>query len=54
MAQIHFFDKKMKIGRPEHSLIPHLLRPIISHICLTLPSHHPPQSGRHMCITPYI
>ena len=29
-------------------LAPHLL-PITSHFCFALP----PQSGRHMCITPY-
>ena len=33
-----FFDKKIKIGRSEHSLTPHPLRPITSHLCLTLPS----------------
>ena len=45
---ILFNKKKTKIGRPEHSLIPHSLRPITSHFYLT----PPPQSGRHMCITP--
>ena len=29
-----FFDKKIKVGLPEHSLIPHPLRPITSHFCL--------------------
>ena len=29
----------------------HPLRPITYHFCFT-PSPHPPQSGRHMCITP--
>ena len=39
MAQIQFsLIEKIKIGRPEH-----LLRP---------PPHPPPQSERHMCITP--
>ena len=47
-----FFNKKIKIGRPEHSLTPHPLRPIRSHFCLTPPP--PPHSGRHLCITPYM
>ena len=50
-----FFNKKIKIGRPEHSLTLHPLRPITSHFCLNTsppPSPPPPpQSGRHMCIT---
>ena len=45
-----FFNKKIKIGRPEHSLLI-LLRPITSYFCLT-PTHS--QSGRHMCDTPKI
>ena len=45
-----FFNKKIKIGRAEHSLIPHPLRPITSHFCLLPPTF--PQSGRHMFITP--
>ena len=44
-----FFNKKIKIGRPKHLLIPHALRPITSHFYLT---PLPPQSGRHMCINP--
>ena len=32
-----FFNKKIKIGRPEHSLNPQPLRPITSHFCLTPP-----------------
>ena len=32
-----FFNKKIKIGRQEHSLTPHPLRPIASHFCLTPP-----------------
>ena len=43
-----FSNKKIKIGRPEHSLTPTPLRPITSHFYLKPP---PPQSGRHMCIT---
>ena len=38
MAQIQFsLIKEIKIGRPEHSLTPHLLRSITttSHFCLT-------------------
>ena len=42
-----FFNKKINIRRPEHSLAPHPLRPITSHFCRT-----PRQSGRNMCITP--
>ena len=45
------FNKKIKIGRPEHSLTPHLVRLITSHFCL-IP--HPPESGRHMCIMPNV
>ena len=45
---IFFNNKKIKIGRPEHSLTPTPLRPITSHFCLT---PYPPQR-RHMCITP--
>ena len=45
MVDIQFsLIKKMKVGRPEHSLTP-------SHFCLT-PHSHPSQSGRRMCVTP--
>ena len=44
-----FFNKKMKIGRPEHSLNPHTPT---CHNILFLPYPPPPQSGRHMFITP--
>ena len=49
-----FLIKKTKIGRPEHSLTLHLLRPITFHFCHFLsPIPSPrPQSGRYMCITP--
>ena len=47
-----FFNKKIKIRYPEHSLAPHPPRPITSHFALPLPILHLPQSGRHMCITP--
>ena len=50
---IFFNIKKIKIGGPEHSVTPHPPRPITSHFFLT--STHspiPPQSGRHICITP--
>ena len=48
-----FFNKKIKIGCPEHSLTPH--PPTTENISFlpSLPSPPPPQSGRHMCITPY-
>ena len=51
MTQIQFsLIKRIKIGRPEHSLIPHPLRPKTSRFYLPPPP--PPQSERHMCITP--
>ena len=51
MGRIQFsLIKKSKIGRPEQSLTPH---PAISDIISFLPLPHPPQNGRHMCITPY-
>ena len=54
MAQIQLsLITKIKIGRPEHLLTPTPLRPITSHFCLTPPRLPIPQSGRHMCITPY-
>ena len=37
-----FFNKKVKIGRPQHSLTPTPLRPITSHFSLT--PHPPPPS----------
>ena len=48
-----FFNKKIKIGRPEHSLTPH---PPTSDKILFLPypPPSPPQSGSHLCITPYM
>ena len=42
--------KKIKFGRPEHLLTPTPVHPITSHFCLI--GGDPPQSGRHMCITP--
>ena len=46
-----FFNKKIEIGCPEHSLTPH---PLTSDNILFLPyPPPPPQSRRHMCITPY-
>ena len=48
MAQIQFsLIKKVKTGRPEHSLPPTSLRPVVSHFCIIPPV--PPQSGRKMC-----
>ena len=32
-----FFNKKIKIGRPEHPLTPYTPTPITSHFCLTPP-----------------
>ena len=54
MAHIQFSLIKKKIGRPEHSLIspPHPLRPITCNFLLKPPTPPPPQSGRHICITP--
>ena len=49
-----FFGKIIKIGRPEHSLTLHPLRPITSNFCLTPLPPTLPQSGRHICITPYV
>ena len=46
--------KKIKLGRPEHLLTPIPLRPITSHFCLTSHPPMPPQSGRYMCVTPYV
>ena len=46
-----FFNKKIKIGRPEHSLTPH--SSTFDNISfLPYPPSHP-QRGRHMCITSY-
>ena len=57
MVEIQYsLIKKIKIGRPEHSLTPYPLRPITSHFCLTPSTSphplHPLQSGCHMCLTP--
>ena len=53
IVQIQFsLIKKIKTGRPKHSLTPHPLRSITSHFALAPPSPPVPQSGRHMCITP--
>ena len=51
---IFFNKKKKRIGRPEHSLTPH---PDTSDNIsfLSTPTLPPsPQSGPHMCITPYV
>ena len=46
-----FFNKKIKIGRPEHSLTPP--PPTSDNISfLPYPPPLPLQSGRHLCITP--
>ena len=54
MAQIRFSLIKANKDWTSRALgIPHPVRPITSHFCLTQPLHPtPPQSGRHMCITP--
>ena len=53
MAQIHFSLKgKIKMGRPEHSLIVH---PAMSDNISFLPYQPPPpQSGRYIFITQYL
>ena len=54
MVQIQFsLIKKIKAGRPEHSLSTHPLSPITSYFCHTsqLPPTSP-QSGCHVCMTP--
>ena len=49
MAQIQFsLIKKIKIGRPEQSLTPTLLRPVTFHFYLR---PYPPQGGYRRCIT---
>ena len=51
MAQIQFpLIKKIKIRRPEHSLIPNPTKSDI--LIFALPPLPPLQSGRHMCIAP--
>ena len=45
-----FVNKKNKEWTSRTLANPHPLRPITSHFAL---SHYPPQSGRHMSITPY-
>ena len=46
-ANTLFFNKKIKIGRAEHSITPH---PHTSDNISFLPYPEPPRSGRHMCI----
>ena len=48
-----FVNKKIKIGRPEHSLTPHPLRPITSHFCLTPPPPSPFKVDV-ICVSPLI
>ena len=61
MAQIPIFvNEKLKIGRPEHSLIPHSATfdniSFLPYPPSPPPSatHHLPLSGRHLCMTPTI
>ena len=50
-ANLIFFNKKIKIGRPEYLLTPLPIRPIISHLYLT--PHPPPlKMDVYMYITP--
>ena len=51
-ANLIFFDKKNKDGTSRTLANHHSLPPITFHFCLTPPPPSPPQSGRHMCITP--
>ena len=46
-----FFNKKAKVGRPEHFFTPHPLTSDNISFLPYRPHLHPPQSGRHMCIT---
>ena len=53
MAQIQFSFRKKKIGRPEHLLPPPPTSDNISFLPYPPPPSFPPQSGRHMRVTPY-
>ena len=46
-----FFNKKIKIGRLEHSLAPHSPSTSDNISFLPYPPPCPPQIGPHMCIT---
>ena len=48
-----FFNKKIKIGRPEHPLTPYTPTPITSHFCLT-PPLPPPLKVDIICVSPLI
>ena len=48
-----FFNKKIEIGRPEHSLTPAPLIPMRYHICLTA-SPPPPLKVNVICVSPLI
>ena len=53
MVQIQFsLIKKIKTGRPEHSLTLHSSMSANISYTLPPPTPHPPQSGRNMRITP--
>ena len=53
MMQISFsLIKKLKIGRPDHSLTPHRLRPITSYFCLTPPHFPSPLKVDVICVSP--
>ena len=49
-----FFNSKIKIGRPEHSLTPHPLRPITSHFCLNHPPPPSPLKVDVICVSPLV
>ena len=53
-ANAIFFNKKKKIGRPEHLLTLQHLRPITPHFCLTLPSPATPPLLKEdvICVSP--
>ena len=53
-ANLIFFNKNIKIESQEQSLTPYTPTPgNISSFCLNSPPPPLPQSGRHVCITPY-
>ena len=52
-ANLIFFNKNIKIESQEQSLTPYTPTPDNISFLPYLPTPVPPQSGRHMCITPY-
>ena len=47
-----FFNKKIKIGRPKHSLTPQPLHPIASHFYLSPRPPPPPVKVYVICVSP--